>query len=155
LQAAGRARVVSTASLMHKGNTLDFSDLQMERSFNGMTAYGKSKLCNILFTRELARRWTGSGITANCLHPGYVDTRFGDQSGTLLAIGNRIGKLFAISPEKGARTIVYLASSPTVADASGGYFYQCKQQHPSRQAQDDAMAKRLWEVSEQLSGVNG
>src|SRR5580698_8322702 len=117
LQAAGNARVVSTASDAHKGYILDFDDLQAVKSYSAIRAYGRSKLCNILFTRELARRWAGSGITANCLHPGFVATRFGDASGGFLSSVVRLAKNFAISPEKGAETIVYLASSPEVSAA--------------------------------------
>lgn len=151
LKAAGQARVVSTASRMHLGQSLDFEDLQMARSFSAVKAYGRSKLCNILFTRELARRWSGTAMTANCLHPGYVATRFGDGSGPLIAITNRIGKLMAISPEKGAETLIYLASSPEVASVSGQYFHRCRATTPSPQARDDAAAARLWAVSEQLA----
>lgn len=90
-------------------------------------------------------------MTANCLHPGYVATRFGDGSGPLIAITNRIGKLMAISPEKGAETLIYLASSPEVASVSGQYFHRCRATTPSPQARDDAAAARLWAVSEQLA----
>jgi hypothetical protein len=92
-------------------------------------------------------------VTANCLHPGFVATRFGDQSGRLYSLGVRIAKLGAISQEKGAATTVYLASSPDVADITGEYFYKCARATPNRQAQDDAVAKRLWEESEKLAGV--
>ena len=91
-----------------------------------MKAYGRSKLCNILFTRELARRLHGTGVTANCLHPGFVATRFGDQSGGVISRFAGLAKLFAISPEKGAETIIYLASSATVTETTGEYFYKCR-----------------------------
>ncbi len=113
LLAAGPARITNTASAAHQGATLDFDDLQSAKSF-GATTYGRSTLCNILFTRELARRLHGTGVTANCLHPGFVATRFGDQSGTLMSRLVWLAKFFAISPAKGAETIVYLASSPDV-----------------------------------------
>jgi NAD(P)-dependent dehydrogenase (short-subunit alcohol dehydrogenase family) len=153
LQAAGRARVVNTASDAHKGFALDFDDLQATKSYSGFRVYGKSKLCNILFTRELARRWAGAGITANCLHPGFVATRFGDASGGLLSSAVRFAKLFAISPEKGAETIVYLASSPEVAATSGEYFYKCRPATPTAGARDDAAATRLWIESAKLAGL--
>ncbi|HEY3776764.1 MAG TPA: SDR family oxidoreductase [Rhizomicrobium sp.] len=146
------ARVVSTASDAHKGAHLDFADLQSARGYSGYGAYGRSKLCNILFTRELARLLVGTGVTANCLHPGFVATRFGDQSGGLLSLGIRAAKSFAISPEQGAETIVYLASSPEVASISGEYFYKCRPAAPTREAQDDAAAKRLWEISAEIAG---
>jgi NAD(P)-dependent dehydrogenase (short-subunit alcohol dehydrogenase family) len=155
LQAARSARVVSTSSAMHKGYALDFDDLQSEKGYNAAVAYGRSKLCNILFTRELARRWKGSGVIANCLHPGYVATRFGDESGPLISFVNKLGKNFAISPEKGAETIIYLASSPQAERVSGGYFFQCRVETPSRQAGDEAVAEKLWEVSARLGAIAG
>ena len=117
------ARIVNTASAAHQGARLDFDDLQLARSFGPMTAYGRSKLCNILFTRELARRLQGTGVTANCLHPGFAATRIGDESGGLISRFAWLAKIFAIPPGQGAETIVYLASSPAVAEATGKYFY--------------------------------
>ena len=154
LRSSGPARVVNVASDAHKGERLDFGDLQAEKSYRGLSVYGRSKLCNILFTRELARRWKGSGVTANCLHPGFVATRFGDQSGGMLSWGVRAAKLFAITPQKGAETIIYLASSPEVAGANGLYFYKCKKAEPTREAQDDGSAQRLWQESERLAGIS-
>jgi len=148
------ARIVSTASDSHKGARLDFDDLQSEKKYSGFSVYGKSKLCNILFTRELARRIEGTGVTANCLHPGFVATRFGDQSGGILSVAVKIAKpIGAISPEEGAKTIIYLASSPEVEGKSGGYYYKNKLAIPSKEAQNDADAKRLWDVSARLSGM--
>ena len=148
------ARIVSTASDAHKGAKLDFDDLQSARKYSGFSVYGKSKLANILFNRELARRIAGTGITANCLHPGFVATRFGDNSGgmfqTLVKIAKPVG---AISPEEGAKTIVYLASSPEVEGKSGGYYYKNKLATPTNEAQSDADAKHLWEVSAKLAGM--
>jgi NAD(P)-dependent dehydrogenase (short-subunit alcohol dehydrogenase family) len=115
LVASAPARVVSTASAAHQGASLEFDDLQLTDSFGAMKAYGRSKLCNILFTRELARRLHGTGVTANCLHPGFVATRFGDESGGLISRFVGLAKLLAISPAKGAETIVYLASSAEIA----------------------------------------
>ena len=153
LIASAPARVVNTSSDAHKGARLDFSDLQSAKDYAGFKVYGRSKLCNILFTRELARRLAGTGVTANCLHPGFVDTRFGDQSGGLVSYGIRIGKVFAISPEKGAETIVYLASAPEVATLSGSYFYKCRPATPTKEAQDDAAAQRLWLETAKLAGT--
>ena len=116
LVAGAPSRVINTASDAHRGATLAFDDLQAARGYSGFKVYGRSKLCNILYTRELARRWAGTGVTANSLHPGFVATRFGDQSGGFFSYAVRAAKLFAaISPEKGAETLVYLASSPEVA----------------------------------------
>jgi NAD(P)-dependent dehydrogenase (short-subunit alcohol dehydrogenase family) len=150
---ASGARIVSVASGAHRGAKLDFDDLQPRRGYTGFPVYSKSKLCNILFNRELARR-VPAGVTANCLHPGFVATRFGDNSGglmrTLLKVAKPIG---AISPEDGAKTIIYLASSPAVAGVSGEYFYKCRPVAPTREAQNDADAARLWQVSEDIAGL--
>jgi NAD(P)-dependent dehydrogenase (short-subunit alcohol dehydrogenase family) len=154
LLAAAPSRVVSTASDAHKGYVLDFSDLQSAKSFSAIGAYGRSKLCNILFTRELARRWNGLGVTANCLHPGFVATRFGDGSGGFLSGLVRVAKTFAISPEKGAETIVYLASSPEVSKISGEYFYKCRPATPTAGGRDDEAAKRLWTESAKIAGID-
>jgi NAD(P)-dependent dehydrogenase (short-subunit alcohol dehydrogenase family) len=153
LRAAGGARIVSTASDAHRRARLDFDRLQDQK---GMTGYGTTKLCNILFTRELARRIAGTGVTANCLHPGFVATRFGDDAGGAMRHGLAIAKrLFALSPEEGARTMVYLASSPAVAGRSGGYYERCVATDPTRAAQSDADAARLWEVSATMTGIGG
>ena len=154
LLAAAPSRVVSTASDAHKGYTLDFADLQGEKGYSAIRAYGRSKLCNILFTRELARRWSGTGVTANCLHPGFVATRFGDGSGGFLSGVVRIAKMFAITPEKGAETIVYLASSPDVAAVSGEYFYQMPSRDPDGGwAETMRQPTRLWNESAKLAGI--
>jgi len=151
LRAAGEARVVSTASEAHRRGQLDFDRLQDQQ---GMKGYGTTKLCNILFTRELARRIAASRITANCLHPGFVATRFGDNTGGALRAGLAIAKrLFALSPEEGAKTMVYLASSPQVAGQSGGYYERCAPAAPSAAARNDADARRLWEVSAAIAGM--
>jgi NAD(P)-dependent dehydrogenase (short-subunit alcohol dehydrogenase family) len=108
---------------------------------------------NILFTRELARRLEGTGVSANSLHPGFVNTRFGEASGGLMSLALRGAKKFALTPEDGAKTIVYLATSPEVAGVSGKYFHDCKVVAPTAEAQNDADAKRLWDVSAQLAGL--
>ena len=153
LWAAAAARVVNVASDAHKGEKLDFGDLQSAKNYRGLHVYGRSKLCNILYTRELARRWAGSSVTANSLHPGFVSTRFGDQSGGMLSFAVRAAKAFAISPEKGATTIVYLASSDQVTKANGLYYYKCSPATPTKEAQDDDSARRLWQESEKLAGI--
>ena len=156
LLASPPARVVNTSSAAHRRADLDFDDLQSTRDYRGFMAYSRSKLCNILYTRELARRSAGTGVTANCLHPGFVATRFGDASGGLFSYVVRASKkVFAISVEKGAETLVCLASSPEVATISGGYFYQCQLATPTRAAQDDAAARRLWTETARLAGLPG
>jgi NAD(P)-dependent dehydrogenase (short-subunit alcohol dehydrogenase family) len=151
LIASSPARIVSTASAAHMGARLDFDDLQSNKGYTGFGAYGRAKLANILFTRELARRLAGTGVTANCLHPGFVATRFGDGSGGFLQTIMPVAKLFAISPERGAETIVYLASSPEAAAVTGRYFVKRAPHAPTREAQDDIAAARLWAVSEALA----
>ena len=153
LLASGPARIINTASAAHQGATLDFDDLQSAKSFGAGKAYGHSKLCNILFTRELARRLQGTGVTANCLHPGFVATHFGDQSGGLISRLIWLAKFFAISPAMGAETIIYLASSPDVAEATGQYFYKSVPIRPSSWAQDDRSALLLWQHSAALAGM--
>jgi NAD(P)-dependent dehydrogenase (short-subunit alcohol dehydrogenase family) len=154
LQEMPGARIVSVASAAHRRGKLDFNDLQSRRGYKGFPVYGTSKLCNILFTRALAKRLTGTGVTANCLHPGFVATRFGDQSGGWLQPAVKIAKPFSgISPEEGAKTILYLAASPDVAGVSGKYFYQCRVDQPTAEAQNDADAEHLWQESAKIAGV--
>jgi NAD(P)-dependent dehydrogenase (short-subunit alcohol dehydrogenase family) len=153
LVASAPARIVSTSSTAHERASLDFADLQSTRGYRGFKAYGRSKLANILFTRELGRRLAGTGVTANCLHPGVVATRFGESSGGFAGLLIPVLRPFFISPEKGADTIVYLASSPEVANRTGAYFVKRKIAEPSRAAQDAVAAKRLWEASEALAGA--
>jgi NAD(P)-dependent dehydrogenase (short-subunit alcohol dehydrogenase family) len=152
LIASAPARIINTASDAHRGAKLDFDNLQGRGSSNSMNAYGRSKLCNILFTRELARRLAGTGVTANSLHPGFVATRFGDNMGAALRLVMSVVRLAAISPAKGAETIVYLAASPEVDGVSGLYFDKCEPATPTAEAQDDAAAARLWAESERLAG---
>jgi len=150
------ARIVNTASEVHRGAKLDFEDLQSQRGYDGFGAYAKSKLANVLFTNELARRLSGRGVTANSLHPGVVASRFGlpreGQGGDPSSA--RFLSAHGISPEEGAETIVYLASAADAAKASGQYFNRCQAVTPSREAQDQAVAMRLWEESEGLGGIN-
>jgi NAD(P)-dependent dehydrogenase (short-subunit alcohol dehydrogenase family) len=157
LAAAHGARVVNVSSDMHtrarKG--IDFDDLQLTRHFNSSYAYARTKLANILFTRELARRWADAGIDTNAVHPGFVRSGFG-QDGDMRGIqGFALGLLrpFAISPEQGASTSVYVASAPELAGVTGGFFARCAPAQPSRAAQDDTAAARLWAVSEELTGL--
>ena len=117
----------------------------------GYRVYARSKLCNILFTRELARRLAGTGVTANSFHPGFVATRFGDQSGGLISIGIRIGKRFALSPEEGAETLIYLASSPDVEGVTGKYYVKRRPAIPTPAAQDDELAHRLWKETARIT----
>jgi NAD(P)-dependent dehydrogenase (short-subunit alcohol dehydrogenase family) len=154
LKASAPARVINVSSVGHRFAVtgLSFSDLQSERSYWSMDAYGKSKLANILFTRELARRLAGTGVTANCLHPGVVRTGFGSADDTtgVERMTMVLSAPFSIGAERGARTTVYLASSPEVATRTGGYYVHGRQHRPSKAARDDGAARRLWEVSQEL-----
>lgn len=142
-------RIVNTASAAHWGAKLDFDDLQSARSGAGYGAYQRSKLCNILFTRALARRLQ-NGVTAHCFHPGFVATRFGDSAGGPTAAAIKLAKLTtAISPEDGAKTMLHLATTPDLA--TGAYYNRCKVETPSREAQDEAAAERLWGASAQIA----
>jgi NAD(P)-dependent dehydrogenase (short-subunit alcohol dehydrogenase family) len=165
LAASAPARVVNTASDAHSSGTLDFDDLQSEKAylFNlrdwlryggpAFKVYARSKLMNILYTRELARKLAGTGVTANSLHPGFVSTRFGDQTGGLIGFGIGIAKRFALTPEQGAETLVYLASSPKVATVTGEYFHRRQPAMPSWEAQDDAKAQRLWLETSKIANM--
>jgi NAD(P)-dependent dehydrogenase (short-subunit alcohol dehydrogenase family) len=152
------SRVVNVASTAHNAarKGIPFDDLQSTRSYRGMRVYGESKLANILFTLELSRRFAASGLTANSLHPGTVRTGYGGDGDTrgFLAFGIKIASPFFLSPAKGARTSVYLASSPEVEGVSGEYFVKCKPRKPRRWAQDPEAARRLWRVSEELVGLD-
>lgn len=145
------SRIVTVASDAHKfaGKGLDFDDLQATGKYRPFNAYGKSKLANILFTRELARRLDGTGVTANSLHPGFVASNFG-RSDALGNIAMIVGRPFAISAERGALTSIFLASNPSVANTTGKYFYKCAEREPNANGSNDAVANRLWTVSEEL-----
>ncbi len=147
------ARIVSTASVAHSFARLDFDDLQSERRYSAFGAYGLSKLCNILWTRELARRVEGSGVTATCFHPGGVNTNFAGDARGLIGAVMSLGKRFMLTPAQGADTLIYLASSPEVAGKTGGYWTKRRLIQPSAAARDPLAARRLWEVSAQLSGL--
>jgi NAD(P)-dependent dehydrogenase (short-subunit alcohol dehydrogenase family) len=153
LKRSAPARIVTTSSVAHRGATLNFDDLQAAGKYSPMGAYGRSKLANILFTRALAKRLEGTAVTANCLHPGLVRTNIARD---MPAVGRALFNLFARfarSPERGAQTIVYLASAPQVEGASGGYYVDCRVMPISPAAQDDDAAERLWRVSEGLVGL--
>jgi len=155
LLASAPSRVVTVSSAVHRGARLDLDDLQSERHYSGLRAYANGKLANILFTRELARQLDDSGVTANCLHPGSVKTGFGNEGGTLLKVGLSAILPSLRSPEMGAFTLVYLASSPAVTDVTGGYYVSAARRRPSRAARNEATARRLWQLSAELTGLDG
>ncbi|MCS7060900.1 MAG: SDR family oxidoreductase [Anaerolineae bacterium] len=154
LKAAGSARVVNVSSDAHRMAKMDFDDIEGQRRYSGWRMYGQSKLANILFTRELARRLQGAPITANALHPGFVATRFGHNNGGLASLAMKaLQKIAALTPEQGAQTSLYLATSPDVAGMSGCYFTNCRPVAPSVTAQDDEAAARLWDWSLAKTGL--
>jgi NAD(P)-dependent dehydrogenase (short-subunit alcohol dehydrogenase family) len=153
LRASSPARVVNTSSDAHRSGLLDLEDLQGERSWSTWSAYSRSKLANILFTRSLARRLEGTGVTANCLHPGVIRTGLGRGARLPVRAGWKVASSFFGRPAKGAATIVYLADAPEPAAITGAYFVACRQSTPSSQAQDDELAERLWHESAQLVGL--
>jgi NAD(P)-dependent dehydrogenase (short-subunit alcohol dehydrogenase family) len=143
LRKSGRARIVTVSSMVHMRAKIDFENLQGEKHYDGYSAYGLSKLANVLFTLELAERLRGTDVTATCLHPGVIATK-------LLRAG--FGSSQGGSVESGAQTSVYLVSSPDVEGVTGAYFVDKKQATPSPLASDAALRRRLWEVSDALVG---
>ena len=151
LRESAPARIVTVASDAHRAGRIEFDDLQAERGYAGMRAYAQSKLANILFTRELARRLSGSGVAAYSVHPGTVRTGFArEDAGRLFSLVLRAGALLMKSPEQGAHTSVYAASSPELVGRTGEYLAKSRVAKPSARAQDDVAAARLWSVSEDL-----
>jgi NAD(P)-dependent dehydrogenase (short-subunit alcohol dehydrogenase family) len=152
LRASAPARVVSVASTAHSRGVIDFDDLQLSEAYRGWQAYANTKLMNIVFTYELARRLEGSGVTANCLHPGVIHTNLlRNFSSVIQTVWHATGRFFK-QPEDGAETPVYLASSPEVATVTGKYFKYCKPVGTSAQSNDREVQRRLWSESERLSG---
>ncbi len=153
LRASAPARVVNVASAAHLGGHIEFGDLMGEKGYAGWKAYAQSKLANVLFTYELARRLGTNGVSANCLHPGVVATGFGKNRNGLFSVGVRMAAPFLLSPRKGAETAVYLASSREVEGTTGKYFAKCRPARSSPESNDPEVARRLWEVSERLAGI--
>ncbi len=145
--------VITTASDAHKGGRLELDDLQSERGYAAMRVYGTSKLCNILFTRELSRR--APELRANCFHPGVVRTGFGKNETGIWKVLTTLAAPFSRSPERGARSLVWLAASPDAAQLRGAYVVDEKVATPSAAARDDALAEGLWERSAKLVGIEG
>jgi NAD(P)-dependent dehydrogenase (short-subunit alcohol dehydrogenase family) len=151
LKASAPARVINVASQTHRDARLDFDDLQAQRSYQAMRAYNQSKLANILFTYELARRLEGTGVTANALHPGVTATNWGNGGGIMTAIF-WVMMRFVQSAERGAQTSLHLATSADLEQTSGKYFKKQEQIASSPESHDEAAARRLWEVSASLTG---
>ncbi len=155
IKASAPARIINISSRAHEGTALNFNDLHNEQhySYGGSRAYGQSKLANILFTYELARQLAGTGVTVNAVHPGPVDTKFGINNGGAMRVGMRIFHQFALTPEQGADTVIYLAASPDVERITGKYWFRRKQVPSSPESYDEVAQKNLWSVSAQLTGV--
>jgi NAD(P)-dependent dehydrogenase (short-subunit alcohol dehydrogenase family) len=149
LKESAPARVVTTSSDAHHGARIHFDDLNAERSYHGFRRYGQTKLANILFTTELARRLGGIGVTANCFHPGLVATGFNHNNGPLMGLAMVLLRPFSRTAKKGAETLVWLVDSPDVANEQGGYFVDERRATPSAAARDPDAARRLWKVSEE------
>ena len=157
LKEGAPARIVNVSSALHRraygDGRMVFDDLGGEREYSGYKAYGQSKLANILFTRELARRLDGTGVTVNALHPGIVATGFaGNNKNALWRFVRATYRPFSLSPDKGAATSVWLAADPALETVTGGYFHNRQERQPAPQALSDEDAARLWEISEQMTG---
>lgn len=152
LKASSPARVINVSSGAHAVGTIDFDDLQGERKYSGWKAYSQSKLANVLFTVELARRLKGSGVSVNCLHPGFVRSSFATETRMARAMLFLL-RPFTITPERAAETTVYLATSPEVEQVTGRYFVRKQAVKSSRESTDPEVAWRLWQVSEELTGL--
>lgn len=150
LKKSAPARVVNVASINHLVATMDFDDLGFEKGYFITNAYNRSKLGNVLFTRELARRLQGTGVTVNCLHPGAVSTNIWSHAAWWARPFLSIAKLFMVAPKRGGDAIVFLATSPEVEGMTGGYYERNRLALPSRLARDDALAAKLWDVSAKM-----
>jgi len=146
------SRIVTVASMGHFMAHIDFNDLMGEKRYGWMRAYNRSKLANVLFTYELARRLKGTGVFANCLHPGPVASNFGKGQGWF-GLLMKIGAPFILPPEQGAKNSIFVASSPEVEGISGKYFYRLRASRSSRESYDEEVATRLWKISEEYTGL--
>jgi NAD(P)-dependent dehydrogenase (short-subunit alcohol dehydrogenase family) len=151
LKTSPPARIVNVASNSHLGEHLDFDNLELKRGYWAVRAYGRSKLANLYFTYELARRLDGTGVTVNAMHPGFVRTNMGANNGWPVRLFLPLVHLSSLTPEEGARTAVYLASSPEVESVTGKYFVREREVASDPVSYDESVAKRLWELSEEMT----
>jgi NAD(P)-dependent dehydrogenase (short-subunit alcohol dehydrogenase family) len=147
------ARIVNVASEAHRFGTINFDDLSGEKRYRTIGAYGQSKLANILFTYELARRLAGSGVTVNCLHPGGIASGLWTNNGPLAQLLMKAATPFLKTPEQGARTTIYLASSDEVEGVTGKYYANCKEKRSNKESYDLGVTRRLWDLSAQMTGI--
>ncbi|MEJ7842442.1 MAG: SDR family oxidoreductase [Rubrobacter sp.] len=152
LEKSAPSRVVTVSSEAERWGNIDFDDLQSKKRYRGFPVYGMTKLANIMFTYELAERLKGTGVTATCMHPGAVNTRFGTNNSGPMTILFRLFKPFMRAPEQGADTVIWLSSSPEVEGASGRYYSDRKLVEPKKVASNPDARRRLWEESERLTG---
>ncbi len=153
LKASAPARILNVASEAHKLSPIQFEDIGFAANYRSMKVYGQSKLANILFTYELARRLEGSGVTVNCLHPGAVSTGLGKNNGRIAQTLIGFLRPFFRTPEKGAETSVYLASAAAIEGITGRYFSNCREKRTSRVSYDVNVGQRLWQLSEKMTGI--
>ena len=151
IKSSAPSRIINVSSEAHRGARVNFDDIQGEKKYSGFRAYAQSKLTNVLFTYELAKRLEGTGVTVNCLHPGVVRTGFGHDEGGLMSLGIWAASPFFISAEKAARAVVRLATSPELEGITGRYFSKMKEARSSKESYDVDAAQRLWQVSEELT----
>ena len=154
LKANAPSRIVNVTSDAHKGARINFDDLQGEKKFSGWQAYGQSKLAMILYTHGLAKKLEGTGVTVNSAHPGVVRTNFAKNNGGLVMLGFRFLGMFFISPESAAKRILYVATSPDLEGVTGKYFTKMREVKSSQESYDDDSARRLWQISEQLTRLS-
>ena len=152
MRASAPSRIVNISSAAHFRGHIDFDDLQGDGHYSAIKSYSQSKLAQVLFTQELAKRVNGYGVTVNCVHPGAVRTNWGDEAG-LLGIGIRIARPFMISSEKGAETPLFVATSPDIEGVTGKYFSKNKVTKSSQESYDESTSKKLWDISMELSGL--
>jgi retinol dehydrogenase-12 len=150
LKASAPARIINVSSDAHRRAGINFADLQGQHRYSGWRAYCQSKLANLLFTYELARRLEGTGVTANAMHPGFVATGFGRNNRGLFALLIRLAQLTALSPEQGAETLIYMATSPELESTTGTYFVKKRSVTSSRESYDQTAAQRLWQLSVEM-----
>ncbi len=153
LKESAPARIVTVSSEAQRWGKMDLEDLQSKRKYGGMAVYGMTKLANAMFTRSLASRLTGTGVTANCMHPGAVNTNFGGKNTGPLTLLFRVFKPFMRSPEQGAETLIWLASDPAVEGVTGKYFADRKEISPSKLANDPVALEKLWTQSAELTNL--
>lgn len=153
LKVSAPSRIVNVSSSAQRLGRIDFDDLQGAQRYSGMRAYSQAKLAIVLYTYELARRLQGTGVTANCLHPGYVATNLAQNNSGAIQRVTKLSYMFALSPAKGAETVVYLATSPLVANITGAYFVKKEPRKSSKRSYDEATAKRLGTISAQMTGL--